>query len=239
MKTTLSIVIPTKDEEENLPDLFRSLQEQTRQPDEIIVADANSQDRTREIAQGFGARVVDGGLPGPGRNRGAEVATSDYLLFLDADVVLKDRTFLERSLDEIVERDLDFATVDVLPLDGNKVDEVFHNIYNGYCRLVSPVHKHAPGFCMFLRRSFHERLGGFDETVTFCEDHEYAQRAGRNGRFGFLSMPVPVSIRRFDRDGRLSIAVKYVLAELHHWIIGPIRHNKFNYTFGYKKKKDE
>jgi len=238
MTTTLSIVIPTKNEEEHLPELFRSLKEQTIQPAEIIVADANSDDRTREIAAGFGARVVDGGLPGPGRNRGAEVATGTYVLFLDADVVLKDRTFLDRSLKEIVERDLDFATVDVLPLDGNKIDEVFHGFYNSYCRLVEPVHKHAPGFCIFVRRSFHEKLGGFDETVTFCEDHEYAQRAGKNGKFGFLSMPVPVSIRRFDRDGRLSIAVKYVLAELHYWIIGPIRHDKFNYTFGYRKKKE-
>ena len=238
MNLKLSIVVPAKNEEDVLPLLLDSLNAQTFEPHEIIIADANSDDRTRAIARERGCLVVDGGLPGPGRNRGAAAATGDYVLFLDADVVLKDQTFLEHSMREIAERDLDFATVDVLPIDGNRFDVFAHNAYNKYCRLVEPLHKHAPGFCIFVRRSFHAQIGGFDETVTFCEDHEYAERAGKKGKFGFLSMPVPVSIRRFDRDGRFSIAFKYLLAELHHWFIGPIRHNKFNYTFGHKKKKD-
>lgn len=239
MLPTLSVVIPAKNEEADLPYLLDSLAEQSYQPSEIIVADADSNDQTRQIARERGCRVVDGGLPGPGRNRGAVAATSDYVLFLDADVVFEDRTFLEYSIREIQERDLDFATVDVMPIDGNKFDLFSHHVYNRYCRLVEPVHKHAPGFCIFVRKSFHDRVGGFDESVTFCEDHEYAERAGKNGKFGFLSKPVPVSIRRFDRDGRFNIAVKYLLAELHHWIIGPIRHDKFNYTFGYKKNKQK
>jgi len=90
---------------------------------------------------------------------------------------------------------------------------------------------------MFVRRSLHETIGGFDEAVVFCEDHEYAKRASRAGTFGFLrSTKIPVSIRRLDRDGRINIAIKYLLAEMHLAMLGPIRHDRFKYTFGYRNK---
>ncbi|NBS41768.1 glycosyltransferase family 2 protein, partial [bacterium] len=98
----LTIVIPTKNEEADLPILLESIKKQTLQPKEVIVADANSTDRTREIAAAYGARVVEGGMPGPGRNRGAEAAKTDLILFLDADVELRDSEFLEKSVGEML-----------------------------------------------------------------------------------------------------------------------------------------
>lgn len=233
----LTVVIPTKNEEQTLPALLFSLRAQTLQPTEVIVADACSTDRTREIAASFGARVVDGGLPGPGRNRGAEAARTDLVLFLDADVQLDDPQFLERAVGEMIERELDLATCDVQPLSSTVRDRVMHRAYNAYVRAVRPLMAHAPGFCMLVRRSLHNEIGGFDETVTFCEDHDYARRAARHGRFGFLSLSIPVSVRRLDRDGRMQIAVKFALAELHLATLGPIRHEWFNYSFGHTKEK--
>lgn len=235
----LTIVIPTKNEETNLPRLLASIREQTLQPREIIVADAGSTDRTRAIAEEFGARVVEGGLPGPGRNRGAASATTDLILFLDADVELIDKTFLEKSVGELLERKLDLATCDVLPISKAWVDRALHKAYNVYARAWGDRFPHAPGFCMLVRRKTHEAIGGFDETIVFCEDHDYARRASKTGSFGFLcSTKIPVSIRRLDRDGRVKIAVKYTLAEIHLATLGPIRDNRFNYNFGYKAKKE-
>ena len=85
----VSIVVPTKNEEAYLPILLASLRGQTFQDFEIIVADAHSTDRTREIALQAGAKVVDGGMPGPGRNRGAAVAQGEIIFFFDADVILR------------------------------------------------------------------------------------------------------------------------------------------------------
>ncbi len=48
-----------------------------------------------------------------------------------------------------------------------------------------------------------------------------------------------MSIRRFDRDGRVNIAVKYLLAELHLAALGPIRHQMFNYTFGHSAEREQ
>ncbi|MFH1632121.1 MAG: glycosyltransferase [bacterium] len=234
---TVSIVIPVKNEEKVLPRLLRSIHRQSMQPVEVIVADANSTDSTRYLAQAMGAQVVDGGLPGSGRNRGAEVATGKYILFLDADVELHDPNFLQRAIDQVKDRQLAIATVDVAPIDGTPYDNLSHKFYNRYVRLWGAKHPHAPGFCMLVRRDIHNQIGGFDESVIFAEDHEYAGRASKKGKFGFLSgIAIPVSVRRQNRDGRINMGIKYILAELHILTLGPIRHNKFNYTFGYGKK---
>lgn len=238
----LTIVIPTKNEEAFLPNLLTSIRLQTFQPDEVIIADAGSTDRTREIARSYGAKVVEGGLPGPGRNRGAAEAQSDIVLFLDADVELRDPQFLEKAVGEMLENNFDLATCDVFPLTDDLIDHFMHKAYNTYARAWGSLYPHAPGFCMFVRRDMHEKIGGFDESVTFCEDHDYAHRIKKIGRFGFLtSTKIPVSIRRLDRDGRMNIAIKYMLAELHVALLGPIRDDRFNYSFGHgpsdQKKK--
>lgn len=240
MSARLSIIIPAKDEKAFLPDLLQSIKEQTVPPYEIIVADAGSADGTQEIARSFGAKVVPGGLPGPGRNKGAAAATGDILLFLDADVTLPQKDFLEKALGEFTERKLDIATADVLLKEGKPYDKVTHEFYNAYARLWGTVHPHAPGFCIMVRKNIHDAIQGFDETVQFCEDHDYAHRASRVGSFGFLNtVRIGVTTRRQERDGRFSMALKYALAEMHLLILGPIRHDKFKYGFGYDKKTVE
>jgi len=213
----LSIVIPTKNEEVNLPKLLTSIKAQTFTDYEIIVADANSTDKTREIAGSFGAKVVTGGMPGPGRNRGAEVATGHVILFLDADVLLVSPKFLQANLDEMKRKGACVATAKVKPLTRNPIDHALHEVYNAYAIATERVWPHAQGFCIFVKKHAHEEIGGFDETVVFAEDHDYVQRAEKAGyRFRVLrAYPIAVSVRRLEKDGRLGIAIKYVLAELH------------------------
>ncbi|MBI4592170.1 glycosyltransferase [Candidatus Uhrbacteria bacterium] len=234
----LTIVIPTKNEEDYLPKLLESIHKQTLQPSEVIVADAHSTDATREMARSFGSKVVEGGLISFGRNAGAREAKTDFILFLDADVELRDPEFLEKAVGEMLERRLDLATCDVFPLSDQFIDHFLHKAYNTYARAWGSLYPHAPGFCLLVRRDLHEKIGGFDEQVTFCEDHDYARRANLVGTFGLLkSTKIPVSIRRLDRDGRMKIAIKYMLAELHLAFLGPIRHNRFHYTFGHAPQK--
>ncbi len=236
----LTIVIPTKNEEHSIEILLKSIQKQTMQPKEIIVSDALSDDKTRDVAKKYGATVIDGGLPSAGRNKGARLASTDLILFLDADVELRDPKFLEKSVGEIYERNLGLATCDVFPLSDAYLDHFLHKAYNKYVRAWGAMYPHAPGFCMFVKKELHDKLGGFDESIVFCEDHDYAQRFKKVGKFGFLkSTKIPVSIRRLDRDGRMKIAMKYMMAEFHIAFIGPIRHDKFNYTFGHKNQKEQ
>jgi 4,4'-diaponeurosporenoate glycosyltransferase len=88
----LSIIIPARNEEQNLPTLLRSIAAQSAQAHEIIVLDDASTDRTAEVAAQFGARVINSQpLPDGWRGKtwachqGALAATGEQLLFLDAD----------------------------------------------------------------------------------------------------------------------------------------------------------
>jgi glycosyltransferase involved in cell wall biosynthesis len=238
---SLSIVIPTFNEEKLLPDLLASVKDQTIDV-ELIVGDFHSKDKTREIAKKFGARIVDGGTPSQGRNAAAAVATGDVLLFLDADVTLPGSHFLSRLMNEFTSRSLGIATADVIPQSSKRYDRFSFWVYNRYVRLWGARRAHAPGFFIVIKRELHEKIGGFDETIVFCEDHEYAGRAAKCGQFGILnSVKIPTSVRRLNKDGRVAIAYKFIAAELHLLFKGPIRDDRFHYTFGYdsenKRKK--
>jgi 4,4'-diaponeurosporenoate glycosyltransferase len=89
---TLSIIIPARNEEHNIPTLLRSITTQSVQPREIIVVDDGSTDRTVELARQLGAKeIASQPLPDGWRGKtwachqGAEAATGDLLMFLDAD----------------------------------------------------------------------------------------------------------------------------------------------------------
>ncbi|MFA6428893.1 MAG: glycosyltransferase [Patescibacteria group bacterium] len=230
----LSIVIPTKNEALLLPKLLESIQRQELCDLEVIVADAYSTDQTREIAVSLGARVVDGGLPGPGRNRGAEVATGDVIAFFDADVILPSPRFLADCLAEMDVRSLDLATCRVMPLDSGATDDLLHEVYNLFAIATERVTPHAPGFCIFVRAVVHRAIQGFDERIVFAEDHDYAQRAVKTGAvFGILrGHRVGVSVRRLEKEGRLKLALKYIYGELHMRLKGPFTEGMpFEYEF--------
>lgn len=232
----LSIVIPTHFEEEALPDLLKSIRRQTYRDYEIIVADNNSTDRTREIAKEYGAVITGGGNhPGKGRNRGAEVAKGDVILFLDADVVLEPETWLEDKMAEFERRKLDVAGVAIKPMGDRFVDRFSHGVYNVYTRLTQGFLQHIGGFCFFARRSAFERAHGFDEAITVAEDHDLARRIAKFGKFGVLGGPgIAVSVRRFDRDGRLKIFAKYLQVEAHSILKGGVKKD-INYTWGHSE----
>lgn len=230
----LSIIVPTYNEENFLPILLESVASQDYKDVEVIIADNNSTDRTRQIATGFGARLVGGGLPAKGRNMGAEAAKGEKFLFLDADVVLPNTNFLSKTIHEFDARALDIATCHLQPLSDKKIDKIFHSVYNAYVKNTSFFSAHAPGFCIFVRRHIHRNIGGFNEQIKLAEDHDYSKRAGKIGHFGFLeSAKIPVSVRRFEKDGRLNIALKYLLCELHIHTLGGVTSDIFKYRFGY------
>jgi glycosyltransferase involved in cell wall biosynthesis len=218
---TVSIIIPTLNEEAYLPGLLEAIRQQTHPPLEVIVADAGSADRTVEIALQAGCRVVPGGRPARGRNAAAAVAQGDIFLFLDADV-LPEPDFLANALEEFERRELDAATCPIQPLGGNLTDVIFHQIANAFIKVSRPFNPHAPGFCIWSRRQMHARIGGFDETLHLSEDHDYVRRVvAQGGRFGILQAPIAVSIRRLQTDGRWNVAVRYSFLTINQMMGNP------------------
>jgi len=85
---SVSVVIAAYNEQRHIRTLLDSLHEQTHPPLEVIVADDGSTDRTAELAEAAGARVLRLRHRGPAlaRNAGAEAATGEILVFMDGDM---------------------------------------------------------------------------------------------------------------------------------------------------------
>lgn len=232
MKPELSIIIPALNEEKHISKLLKSIKSQNF-PCEIIVADAESSDKTVKIAKKFGARVVKGGLPARGRNNGARAAKSDWLLFLDADVILR-KNFLKNCMKDIKEENLDVATCFAAPLSRKKSDIFAYKTGNAWMTAFKKIKPYAHGFCIFARKKLHERIKGFNEKLKFGEDSEYVVRAAKLGNFDILDRIIFASVRRFEKEGRTKSMLKYTYLNFRR-LFGEIKN--VNYEFGHYEKK--
>ena len=195
----LSIIIPTYNEEDYLPVLLDSIKEQNFDDYEVIVADANSKDRTREIAEEYGCIVVDGGLPAVGRNNGAKVAKGDILLFLDSDLKLTD-DYLRDVIYEFKMERLGIAITRMKPLSNKVEDKLFHDFANYFMISVEKIKPHGAGcYGIIAKRSLHEECNGFDESLTFGEDTDYIERLAKKERFRVLRNA------KIDKEGNLIV----------------------------------
>lgn len=95
----ISIVVPARNEEDKIGELLSSIENNNFTEYEVIVVDGNSRDRTVEVAESYGARVISGPLRGTAaaRNVGWKEAKHDYVYFLDADSELPENALEEVS----------------------------------------------------------------------------------------------------------------------------------------------
>ena len=88
----ISACIIAKNEEKNLPRLLNSIKGKF---DEVILVDTGSKDRTVEIAESFGCKVVKHKWAGfaDARNRAVDEATGDWIWHFDADFELEGQEY--------------------------------------------------------------------------------------------------------------------------------------------------
>lgn len=87
---TISVVIPAYNEEKYLPQTLASLKKLHRLPDEIIVVNGSSTDKTQEVAMRAGAKVitVKKSTIGYSRQVGLKEAKCEVVAFTDADAII-------------------------------------------------------------------------------------------------------------------------------------------------------
>ncbi|MBP1995775.1 glycosyltransferase [Paenibacillus eucommiae] len=169
----LSVIIPARNEAGNLPYLLDSLRVQTVQPFEVIVVDDFSDDRTKEIAESYGVKVIAGSsLPQgwTGKNwavwNGYLHAEGDVFAFLDADIRLAPNALA--SLLEARERAK--GVISVVPFHHTeKLYEKLAMILNmlGIFAFTSIFERKNPkkglyGSCILVLREDYEKISGHE-----------------------------------------------------------------------------
>jgi glycosyltransferase involved in cell wall biosynthesis len=219
----LTIVIPAKNEAKLIPRLLTSLTNQDyskMSSTRVLVADAGSSDGTPEIVRGFRDRlnvsVIHGGMPSVGRNHGAAEADTAYVLFLDADIELADRSLVGRCVELAEARQLHCVTTNILCAEGSWLDKAFY-AGNDFFQYLSYLHRpFATGmFMLFDRKKFWE-LGGFDEQILFAEDYQLSQQVARK-RFAVVRGGVYTTNRRFQKMGHWRVGWLFLWTAMNYW----------------------
>jgi rSAM/selenodomain-associated transferase 2 len=193
----ISVVVPTLREAAAIGACVRAARA-TLPGCEVVVADAGSDDGTREAAADAGAVVLT--APGPravAMNAGAARASGDVLLFLHADTALP--AGAQEAIGTLVAR-----------ADGGAFRLAFDEPRPGLALLSRARERLGRVYgdqAIFVTRAAFERLGGFREELPIMEDDDLVRRLRRSGRFEVLPLAVTTSARRHRAHG----AVRTVL----------------------------
>lgn len=182
---TISVVIPAYNEESYLPRTLASLHKLDRKPDEILVVDGGSTDKTAAIARQNGATVITVAHRGIGfaRDKGLKRATGDIIAFTDADTVVPRDwlTKIEETLSSpgVVGVFGTFRVPDGWWVYRWYIDYIQPSLNQLYYWLGIPMA--AGQNIAFLRKTGIE-VGGFPEDYKIAEDIEMATRLKKAGK---------------------------------------------------------
>ncbi len=169
----VSVIIPARNEEVNLPYLLESLKTQTVSPYEVIVVDDMSSDRTYEIAAGYGVKVIGHKeLPENWTGKawalwnGVKASSGNILVFFDADVRLAPNA-LETLLNV---RAKTGGAISVVPY--HKTEKFFEKFslipyLLGVLAFTSPFERYSRrkglyGSCIVMTREAYSKIEGHD-----------------------------------------------------------------------------
>ena len=213
---SFSIIIPCKNESQYIAQTLQSIVLQTvvDLSIPIIIADAHSTDGTREVIQtfakqhGLNVQIIDGGLPPVGRNKGAAMADTPYLLFLDADIELGETHTLEKVMQRAQADDLEMVVTHIQCKDANWLDVLLWRAFSLAARMKLKGGV-ATGMFIFIKKTAFDRIGGFNEQMSLGDDVEIARQISRQ-RFAIANTFIWTTNRRFKKDGYLRTFSRYL-----------------------------
>lgn len=220
MTTGVSIIIPTFNEAKYIESTLNYLQVLAPPAREIIIVDGESQDATFSLVQDF---IYHNSLPpvikcistSPSRsqqmNKGAEIATGDYLCFLHAD------TYVPSDIIRIIRKTLFEPTIAgggfISIMRGESSTRwgiSLHNFLKTYYTplLFRPYLFFKKGLqilfgdqVIFCRRQDFLNCGGFDATLPIMEEADFCLRLCQYGRIKQVNRIVESSDRRVAKWG--------------------------------------
>jgi glycosyltransferase involved in cell wall biosynthesis len=200
----VSVVIPTFNEAKYLPATLDSIRRLSRQPDEVLVLDSNSTDKTRAIAKKYGARVVTEKKRGIGlaRQKGLEASKGEIVAFTDADTIVPP-DWLTKIIETLQQKDVVGVYSGMRVYDG-WAPYRFHIAVT--IPLLMEIH-HLIGMPLadgkntaFWRKAA-IKAGGYPTNFQIGEDMEMAQRLMRVGKVVYRRDNFVLSSGRRGKEG--------------------------------------
>jgi len=174
-KPLVSVVIPTYNSEKYIERCLRSIKNQTYKNIEIIIVDKFSTDKTVDIAERHGAKVIqDGGERTRAKNIGLKNAKGENVCFIDSDMELTPKV-IEECIG-LIETDKSIGGVIISERSVGdsfwvKVRDFERSFYAG-TEIES---------ARFFRKDLALKVGGFDEDVVFFEESTLPQKIEKLG----------------------------------------------------------
>ena len=202
----ISVIIPVYNGERTLGECLAALGRQTvdRGRYEVIVVDDGSTDRTAQIARRYGVLLVRQEHAGPAaaRNRGAQAARGDLLLFTDADCAPAP-DWIERMAEPFRDPEVVGAKGVYRTRQRNLVARFVQQEYeHKYARMVGRDRiDFVDTYSAAYRRDVFLANGGFDPLfpTASVEDQEFSFRLARKG-YRLVFVPDAVVYHRHDRS---------------------------------------
>lgn len=180
----LSVVVPAFNEERLLATSLQAIRDAASVFEqaggwELIVCDNNSTDRTAEIARAAGAKVVfePHNQISRARNRGAEAAAGEWLVFVDADSIPSRGLFEELRAaigsGRVIGGGTTIATDD---------PELRVRAALGFWNAISVTLRWAAGAFVYCETAAFRRIGGFSEELYASEELDLSRRLKRVAR---------------------------------------------------------
>jgi glycosyltransferase involved in cell wall biosynthesis len=221
METKVSFIIPALNEEKRIAILIENIKKLDKSFNyEIIVADGNSTDKTREIAEKMGALVIRDNKDAPktianGRETGASLASGEIFIFCDADTGIMDpdmfltEVFIVFQNPEIIGG---APCLSIFPEETNWKDKIFHYLYNSIVQYSfitkTPL---CGGQCQIVRGSSYREVNGYNVNIVHGEDSEFFKRLRKIGKLYFFSkLIVFESPRRYRHFGYFTLLLQSV-----------------------------
>ena len=210
---TISVIIPTLNEADALPEAIQRAH-RVSEVSEIIVADGGSRDRTCEIAEQLGCRVIHCSPSRGGQLRyGAMEAKGDVILLLHADTWLPPEA--GRALLNCLR--------DVSVVGGG----YWKTFRGGSLLLLGSRFKCATRLylwgrvmgdqAMFIRREVLEAIGGVPG-VPLMEEFELCRELKKRGRLALADATIETSARRFAKRGVVRTYGRMGWVTLRYWM---------------------
>jgi len=247
-KIFFSVIIPTLNEEHYLPKLLSDFAKQNLKNFNIIIIDANSSDKTKEVALKFSKNfplefyTIEKKSVSRQRNFGAQKAKGEYFIFLDADARVEPK-FTENIYADIIQKNqkkgLLFLPVLATDKPSGK-NKVLFKLINSAIEMSQSLNRPlAPGGSIIIQRKIFFDLKGFDENLYMSEDHDLVQRAKEFGIKAKIlkNAKVVFNLRRVEKEGEAVVLYKYLLALVYMMINEKVSNKTFMYEMGGDKYK--